>query len=128
MRFVGFARLAFAGGGLLLGTVATQAQEAPSPEPGQAGIAEVVVTARNRSERAQDVPIPISVLGADQLDRDRVLTIADLTQRAPGLTATSPNARRTGVSVRGIGRRAATTTWRPRSASSSTTCSSATWA
>jgi len=104
MRFVGFARLAFAGGGLLLGTVATQAQEAPSPEPGQAGIAEVVVTARNRSERAQDVPIPISVLGADQLDRDRVLTIADLTQRAPGLTATSPNARRTGVSVRGIGK------------------------
>jgi len=104
MRFVGFARLAFAGGGLLLGTVAAQAQEAPSAEPGQAGIAEVVVTARNRSERAQDVPIPISVLGADQLDRDRVVTIADLTQRAPGLTATSPNARRTGVSVRGIGK------------------------
>ena len=104
MRFVGFARLAFAGGGLLLGTVAAQAQEVSSPDPGQAGIAEVVVTARNRSERAQDVPIPISVLGADQLDRDRVLTIADLTQRAPGLTATSPNARRTGVSVRGIGK------------------------
>ena len=30
--------------------------------------------------------------------------IADLTQRAPGLTATTPNARRTGVSLRGIGK------------------------
>jgi len=105
MRFDGFARLAFAGGGLLLGTVATYAQEAaPTVEAEQAGIAEVVVTARNRSERAQDVPIPISVLSADQLARDRVLTVADLTQRAPGLTATTPNARRTGLSIRGIGK------------------------
>ena len=96
MRFHGFARLAFAGGGLLFGTVATHAQDE--------GIAEVLVTARNRSERAQDVPIPISVLSADQLDRDRVQTVADLTKRAPGLTATTPNARRTGVSVRGIGK------------------------
>ncbi len=67
-------------------------------------VEEVIVTARNRSEKAQDVPIPISVIGGDTLDRDRVLTLADLTQRAPGLTATTPNARRTGVSIRGIGK------------------------
>jgi iron complex outermembrane receptor protein len=64
----------------------------------------ILVTARNRSENAQDVPIPISVLGGDRLVRERVFTIADLTQRAPGLTATSPNARRTGISIRGIGK------------------------
>jgi len=69
-----------------------------------AGIEELVVTARNRSERAQDVPVPISVIGGAQIDRDRAFTIADLTQRAPGLTATTPNARRTGVSIRGIGK------------------------
>jgi iron complex outermembrane receptor protein len=67
-------------------------------------IEELVVTARNRSERAQDVPVPISVIGGEQIDRDRAFTIADLTQRAPGLTATTPNARRTGVSIRGIGK------------------------
>ena len=67
-------------------------------------VEEVVVTARNRTERAQDVPIPISVIGGGQLERDRVFTVADLTQRAPGLTATTPNARRTGVSIRGIGK------------------------
>ncbi|MBX5460854.1 MAG: TonB-dependent receptor [Steroidobacteraceae bacterium] len=78
---------------------------APIDVPAQEGdVAEVLVTARNRSERAQDVPIPISVLGGDTLDRDRAFTVADLTQRAPGLTATTPNARRTGISIRGIGK------------------------
>ncbi len=67
-------------------------------------VAEVIVTARNRTERLQEVPIPISVVNGEQLARDRVFTVADLTQRAPGLTATTPNARRTGISVRGIGK------------------------
>jgi iron complex outermembrane receptor protein len=68
------------------------------------GLEEVVVTARNRSELVQDVPIPISVLSGDAIDRDRVFTVADLSQRAPGLTATTPNARRSGISIRGIGK------------------------
>ena len=63
-----------------------------------------MVSARNRDELAQEVPIPISVLSSDVLARDRVFTVADLTQRAPGLTATTPNARRSGVSIRGIGK------------------------
>ena len=48
--------------------------------------------------------MPISVIGGTQIDRDRAFTVADLAQRAPGLTATTPNARRTGVSIRGIGK------------------------
>ena len=67
------------------------------------GLEEVVVTARNRSERAGSADSDLGVSG-DTLDRDRVFTVADLTQRAPGLTATTPNARRTGVSIRGIGK------------------------
>jgi iron complex outermembrane recepter protein len=86
--------LIFLGSSLLLSATPVFAQE----------LEEVLVTARNRSERAQEVPIPISVLSGDLLDRDRVFTVADLTQRAPGLTATTPNARRTGVSLRGIGK------------------------
>lgn len=64
----------------------------------------IVVTARNREENVNDVPIPISVLDGDTIAKQQVYTIADLTQRAPGLTATTPNARRTGVSLRGIGK------------------------
>lgn len=64
----------------------------------------VVVTARNREELAQSVPVPISVLGGKQLDRDNTVSVQDLTTKAPGLTATTPNARRTGISIRGIGK------------------------
>ncbi len=64
----------------------------------------IIVSARLRDEDLQDVPIPISVLSGELLAQQRVFTIADLTQRAPGLTATTPNARRTGVSLRGIGK------------------------
>src|SRR6185295_10167551 len=95
--------LTLLGGGLVLGTLPAQADEAASERDSDA-LDQVVVTARNRTERAQDVPIPISILSGDQLDRDRSFTISDLTQRAPGLTATTPNARRTGVSIRGIGK------------------------
>ena len=75
-----------------------------SAQRGRSGLEEVVVTARNRSELAQAVPIPISVVSGDTLARDRVFTVSELSQRAPGLTATTPNARRTGVSIRGIGK------------------------
>ena len=85
----------------------------------------IIVTARFRDEDLQDVPIPISVLSGDLLAQQRVFTIADLTQRAPGLTATSPNARRTGVSLRGIARPAATTIWKRQWARSWTMCLSA---
>ena len=84
------ARIIALSGGLLAAT-AIHAQEAPTAAEDSA-LDEVVVSARNRTERAQDVPIPISVVGGAQLERDRVFTVADLTQRAPGLTATTPNA------------------------------------
>src|SRR5581483_5089668 len=96
-------RVMLLAGGLLTGALPAHADDAASRGDGDS-LDQVVVTARNRSERAQEVPIPISVLGGEQLDRERVLTISDLTQRAPGLTATTPNARRTGVSIRGIGK------------------------
>src|SRR5690606_15060656 len=100
--------LAAAVGSMLVGALPAGAQEglvsggAASP-PGSV-LEEVVVTARNRAERAQNVPVPISVVSGNQIDRDRAFTVADLTLRAPGLTATTPNARRTGVSIRGIGK------------------------
>lgn len=64
----------------------------------------VVVTSRNRAEIAQDVPIPITIIGGKQIDRDRIFSIDDLTRVAPGLTATTPNARRSGISIRGVGK------------------------
>jgi iron complex outermembrane receptor protein len=99
------------GAALLLTTAsAAYAQTAPAPADaaadadGVSGAGDIIVTARNREENINDVPIPITVLDGDTVAKQRVFTIADLTQRSPGLTATTPNARRTGVSLRGIGK------------------------
>ncbi len=89
--------------GLLLSTASATFAQAPDDAAADDEVS-IVVTARNRDERLQDVPIPISVVSGDTIAEQRVFTIADLSQRAPGLTATTPNARRTGVSLRGIGK------------------------
>jgi iron complex outermembrane receptor protein len=77
---------------------------AATPVPDRPADSIIVVTARNRAENLQDVPIPISVVSAATIEQQHVFTIADISQRSPGLTATTPNARRTGVSLRGIGK------------------------
>lgn len=69
-------------------------------------LSEVIVSARNQLESSQNVPIPMSVVQADQLVRDTTFTIQDLTQKAPGLEATTPNSRRTGIAIRGLGKSA----------------------
>lgn len=80
------------------------AEPIPAADAAADTAAEIVVTARNKAENINDVPIPITVLNGETVAQQRVFTIADLTQRTPGLTATSPNARRTGVSLRGLGK------------------------
>jgi iron complex outermembrane receptor protein len=82
---------------------ATKSEKTASAEA-ESTLGAVVVTSRNREEIAQDVPVPISVIGGKQLDRDRTVEVQDLTRKAPGITATTPNARRTGISIRGIGK------------------------
>ena len=79
-------------------------EQAITQDETDAGTEIIVVTARNRDERLADVPIPISVISSATLEQQHVHTLADVTQRVPGLTATTPNARRTGVSLRGIGK------------------------
>ncbi len=86
--------------------VGVAAAGASSAASAAAELTTVVVTSRNREESAQDVPIPISVLSESELDRDGTVAIQDLTRKAPGLEATTPNSRRTGISVRGIGKSA----------------------
>jgi iron complex outermembrane recepter protein len=94
-------------------SAADAAASAAAPDDGPADggvsaglIATVVVTSRNKTESVQDVPIPISVLQATDLTRDNTVSIQDLTQKAPGLEATTPNSRRTGIAMRGIGKSA----------------------
>lgn len=78
---------------------------ASSPSPPATGeLQEVVVTAQKRSERLQDVPISISVLSGDQLDRSTLQGVSEALNAVPGV-ATFPDSPGGGteIIVRGVG-------------------------
>jgi iron complex outermembrane recepter protein len=89
------------------GMTTARAQSASAQEPPELG--RIVVTARNREEAAQDIPLPVQVLGGDQLERDGVQSIWDLPEKAPNLQLNPPgeNARKVSPSIRGVGRNGA---------------------
>jgi iron complex outermembrane receptor protein len=89
----------------LLSTPAFAQQTAPNSEVAaeDQNDGEVVVTARRREERAQDVPIALSVVSGQTIERTgntNLVQIADLT---PSLTIRNNNARNTFVNIRGLG-------------------------
>jgi iron complex outermembrane receptor protein len=90
------------------------AQQPPAPADTEAVTLEsVVVTSRNREELAQDVPVPVSVVSGQTLERDNVVGIAGLTQKVPNLGLFGSNPRQTSISIRGIGKNAANDTMEP---------------
>jgi iron complex outermembrane receptor protein len=77
---------------------------ADGPEdPSASGIEEVMVTARRRSEAAQDVPLPISTLQGERLEDTGTFNVNRLQQLQPSLQFFSSNPRNTAVNIRGIG-------------------------
>ena len=89
-------------------STAKPAAAAAQAEP-EHSLGTFVVTARNREELAQDVPLPVQVLGGEQLERDDVKSIWDLGGKAPNLQLNPPgeNARKVSISIRGVGRNGA---------------------
>jgi iron complex outermembrane receptor protein len=88
------------------------AQQAPADDD-VVTLDNVVVTSRNREELAQDVPVPVSVVSGQTLERDNVVGIAGLTQKVPNLGLFGSNPRQTSISIRGIGKNAANDTMEP---------------
>src|SRR5262245_48424581 len=74
--------------GALLGTSVSWAQEASN-------IGEVVVTAQKRSETIEKIPMSVSVIGGETLERGQATNFQDLVALVPGL---SINANTPGVS------------------------------
>ena len=63
----------------------------------------IVVTARHRDERAQDIPVALSVVGSDLLTNTNTTSVADLSKLAPSLSFQGYNPRNTNLNVRGLG-------------------------
>ncbi|HXC58056.1 MAG TPA: TonB-dependent receptor [Steroidobacteraceae bacterium] len=68
-------------------------------------LATVIVTARNREESAQDIPIPVTVLDAEKLETFGIQTVWDLEFYTPNIELNPPgeNARKVSAKIRGLG-------------------------
>lgn len=86
-------------------TRATNKSKATGESPRELG--EVVVKARNREEKLQEVPVPVSVINSKALQRDNLVTVGDFTRRVPNLLVNAPNTRQTSIAIRGLGKNSA---------------------
>ena len=100
--------------GAVAGADVVSAAAAAGPEVAEAAadvggelLGEVVVSARIRSERLQDVPIPVSAIGGDKLAAMNDVTVTDFAKLVPNLLVNAPNARQTSIAIRGIGKNTA---------------------
>ncbi|TPG18709.1 TonB-dependent receptor [Sphingomonas koreensis] len=88
---------------------ADTAQGEPAQQPtalsdsGQAGIADIIVTAERQSERLQDVPISISAFTGAQLEKEQIHNPLDLQLSLPNVTFTKTNFTSSSFTIRGIG-------------------------
>ncbi|MFM5930316.1 MAG: TonB-dependent receptor [Novosphingobium sp.] len=78
-----------------------QAQDAAEEEGGS----EIIVTARKFEERLVDVPVPVSVTTGEQLGRDQVYTVTDLSRVTPALEVSQTGGGEVngGARLRGLG-------------------------
>ncbi|RYF93819.1 MAG: TonB-dependent receptor [Caulobacteraceae bacterium] len=102
MRFTTLLAAGVAASALLSGTAAL-AQDAAVASVDGTDVGEVIVTARKREENLKDVPIAVTAVGADTLEREQIYVLKDIAAFSPGLTINSDAVGRAFVSIRGVG-------------------------
>ena len=85
----------------VLTTAATAADNSASAGSG-AQLEEVIVTAQKRSERLQDVPVPVTALDADTLTSRNQVQLQDYFAEVPGLNLSSSGNGQMSLSIRGL--------------------------
>ena len=66
-------------------------------------LAEIVVTSRRRSETAQAVPIPISIVGGEMISERGAFNVNLVKELVPSVQLYSSNPRNTTLNIRGLG-------------------------
>lgn len=83
-------------------TSTPQAQTPPA-ESAPTTVDEVIVTARQRAEKAQDVPIALTSIKGDSLRRGEFLDVKDINLFSPSTNFVDPTPGAASFSIRGIG-------------------------
>lgn len=76
------------------------AQDAPTAD---AGDDEIVVTARKREERLQDVPISVTAVSGETLENQQINSVREVAAITPGLNINTDSVGRAFMSIRGVG-------------------------
>ena len=84
-------------------TPADAASAAPAAEEPQ-NLGQVVVRSRNRIEKLQDVPLSVSVVTGQELQRLDATDIAAITRRVGNISWNNGNQRTSSLAIRGIGK------------------------
>ncbi|WP_394729690.1 TonB-dependent receptor [Altererythrobacter sp. GH1-8] len=97
----GFALAASLAPAAVMAQDGTSAEEATSADNGNV----IVVTARRREERALDVPIAVTALSAEQLQRSGTLELTEIAQEVPNLNLEVSRGTNTTLTafIRGVG-------------------------
>ncbi|MFZ5748651.1 MAG: TonB-dependent receptor [Pseudomonadota bacterium] len=69
---------------ILGGTSPVHAEDVPAASD-QDGLAEIVVTAQRRVEKAQEVPLALTVIGGDEVAKRNIYNVTDLENSVPSL-------------------------------------------
>jgi iron complex outermembrane receptor protein len=86
-----------------LATAPLVAQNTPQSAPDDAGLEEIIVSARRRDENLQTIPVAVSVVDGELLDRSHTVNTQQLSQLVPALYYNSANPRNTAYTIRGLG-------------------------
>ncbi|EJL30942.1 TonB-dependent receptor [Novosphingobium sp. AP12] len=81
---------------------AADAAEAAASDASDGG-AEITVVARKRSENAQTVPIPITVISAEELTRQNLVNFTNFQNKFPSFSVYLTNPKQLNLGIRGIG-------------------------
>jgi iron complex outermembrane receptor protein len=93
------------GGWALAAPQGAWAQEpAPQPAAEEAGVQDIIVTARRRNESIQTTPVAVTAIAPAQLEASAAVNIGDLQGTAPNvlITVQSTGAATANISIRGI--------------------------
>jgi len=93
---------------LLMGTLSARAQndtaaDTGQPQAGTGQLEEVIVSARKRPEDVQQVPIPVTVIGSAELERQNLVNFTDFQNKLPSFSVYLTNPKQLNIGVRGIG-------------------------
>ncbi|KSB90444.1 hypothetical protein AS593_13260 [Caulobacter vibrioides] len=89
----------------LFGAAGAHAQEAAQPASGVTSLDAIIVTATKRAQRLQDVPVAVTAVSGQALEKSNFREASDIQYLAPNVTfsSTNPVSNGGGYQIRGVG-------------------------